>query len=92
MSGNFILNITTDTWIMILGRMLELPIDSYLYWDAGEKISLPYRPVLGFGPGTINVSGVFTHETDGEYPFEKETAGFVLLFYVFGGFEPILIP
>lgn len=90
-NGTVNITITTDAWFMFLGGSSGMVTPPWKI-SLGQGTEFKLKPVIGFGLATINVSGVFTHETDGEYPFQKETKGFVLLFYVIVGLELILIP
>jgi len=81
-TGDYIINITTNASIMIAGRERGYDLIN-LTLDEPEFPIIPHlKPVIGFGLATINISVVFTHENDEEYPFEAEVKGFVFLFYV----------
>ncbi len=90
-NGSLNISITTDAWFMLLGEQVvpTHPFEWDLVPDASETRYL--RPVIGFGPATINISGVFTHEIGGEYPFVEETGGIIWLIYVTCGHKPIII-
>lgn len=76
--GTLNMTITTNATIMILGD--ELSYDSFGYdMDAGEYVKFKWGPVIGFGPATINVEGIFS---PGGWGFEAEANGIILLFYV----------
>jgi hypothetical protein len=81
--GNLTMNITTDAFIMLLGRNLRFPLCSYqMNLLPGEKESFNPGPIIGLGPATISVSGEFKLEdTTFTYPFETKGSGFVLLFF-----------
>ena len=87
-SGNLLMNITTDAKSMIIGD--ELSHDSFeIDIDVGESFRTNWGPVIGFGPATINVEGIFS---PGGWGFEAEANGFVLLLFLLVSFDPIPIP
>ena len=89
-NGTINITITTDAWFMLTGQEF---VHSFTVPDPGVNSSIKLRPVIGFGPATINVSGVYTltvPSAEGDY--YAEAKGFVLLFFVLVSFEPIPIP
>ena len=81
--GNLTINITTDTWIMLLGRNLKFPLcPHHIDLSPGEKESYNPGPVIGFGPATITIDGEFAFEGPAEpYPFETIGSGFIFLIF-----------
>jgi hypothetical protein len=89
-SGNLTINITTDASIMILGKRFELIVPPEDI-EPGETVEYKLRPVFGFGPATITITGAFYPPGD-VYPFETEVNGFIVLFFVRCGATPIILP
>lgn len=89
-NGTVNVTITTDTWFMFLGGSSGMVTPP---WEIspGKGTDYKLKPVIGFGLAKINISGVFTHEIDGEYPFEEETGGIIFLIYVVCGTKQIII-
>ena len=76
--GTLNMTITTNATIMILGD--ELPYNGFeLDINTSTHYIFKWGPVIGFGPATINVEGVFS---PGGWGFQGEISVFVLLFYV----------
>ena len=80
-TGNFSFNITTDAWIMFRGDKLSF-IDYYFNRNPGEPAEFIMKPVIGFGPATINLEVEFIDEQNNTYNASAEVKGLVLLFYV----------
>ncbi len=93
-NGNLTINITTDAWIMLLGRNLEFPLcPSHLDLSPGEKEPYNPGPVIGFGPATITIDGEFTFEEPADsYPFETNGSGFIFLIYTTCDATQITLP
>jgi hypothetical protein len=91
-TGDISIYITTDAWIMLWGSdHFGFHINQVEYKPEDPQV-YPFQPVRGFGPAIINLSGVFTTEIGGEYPFEAEVKGFVFLFCVLCGKTILNIP
>ena len=87
------MNIVTDAWFMFLGgdMISTCPEDGYLGLDPGGYETFDMKPLFGFGPATISISGtVFVDPT--EFDFEVETTGFVFLIIVSCEVTPINLP
>jgi hypothetical protein len=82
-TGSYNINIITDAEFMILGQNLELNIDEITF-TPNEIISFNIGPVLGFGPSSISVNGVFLEYNQVECPFAAEGTGLVIGPFVFG--------
>ena len=82
-NGSLTMNITTDAWIMLLGRNVKFPLcPSHLDLSPGEKEPYNPGPVIGFGLATITIAGEFAFEKQaGSYPFETNGSGFIFLIY-----------
>jgi len=82
-NGSLTMNITTDAWIMLLGRNLKFPLcPHHIDLSPGEKESYNPGPVIGFGPATITIDGEFAFEGPAEpYPFETIGSGFIFLIF-----------
>ncbi|EMR75360.1 hypothetical protein MBGDF03_00849 [Thermoplasmatales archaeon SCGC AB-540-F20] len=87
-TGNFSTKIITDMMVGMFGYEYDTFIDP-IKFVPNEPIKYRVNPVIGFGPATIKVSGVFS---PGGWGFDAEANGFVLLFYVIASFDPITIP
>ena len=87
------MTIKTDAWIMIKGDILNFSetIGDLFYRGIVE---FNMRPVLGFGPATINVEGKIEIDDLKILGFTGNTTGFVFLFYVQGSCDlpPVPIP
>ena len=79
-SGTLNMSITTDTWFMLFDNKTSTSDDLTLMED--EDIVIQLGLVVGFGPATISVSGIFM---PGGWGFSGETTGFVLLIFVVCG-------
>jgi len=75
------MNITTDAWIIFLGRNLEFPLcPHHINLSPGDIEPYNPGPVIGFGPATIKIDSEFVFEDSADsYSFEKLGRGFVLL-------------
>ena len=81
--GSYTIKVITDAGFMILGQNLEMNIDEITF-PPNVKISFNLRPVLGFGPSSISVNGVFLEDNQVECPFAAKGTGLVLGPFVFG--------
>ena len=95
-AGDISIYITTDARIMLSGTdHFGFHINPVEYIPGDPQV-YPFQPVRGFGPATINLSGVFRYRdiygAYWEYPFEAEVKGFVFLFCVFCGKTILNIP
>ena len=80
-NGSINMSITTDAWFMILGSSYSPP-EWQIDLNPDETTGLILRPIIGFGPATINVQGIFM---PGGWGFGGNTTGFALLFFVVCG-------
>jgi len=98
-NGSLKMNISTNALFTLIGRILKIdeeinfPHMSYHICD----LHFHARPLIGFGRAKIIISGEFkrigyTVLECRLYPFEQETNGFVLLFFVGYDGNPITLP
>ena len=87
---NFTINITTDAGFMLLGRELSETPDVIEALPPDESVEFKMGPVIGFGAAVINIEGII--ETPDVHPFETETNGFILLFFVSCSATPEPLP
>ena len=79
-NGTCTVNISTDSWFMLLGKKLSLVEE--LIWNPGEVEEFYLRPVLGLGPATMSIDVEYKISPENLTVGEATTDGFVLLFYV----------
>jgi len=94
--GNISINVSTNSWFMIAGKELRMGPEQFNI-TPGESLVFKLRPVIGFGPAKIQISGRVdmdccppTHIYT--YNFDSVADGFVLLFFVTCKTIPINLP
>jgi len=83
-TGDYIMNITTDARIILVGRELGYDLMNLTLDEPEFPIGPRLKPLIGFGFATINIS-VNVSITDpvvGGFLFKKQVKGFVLPFFV----------
>ncbi|UCF12234.1 MAG: hypothetical protein JSW06_09355 [Thermoplasmatales archaeon] len=83
-TGDYIINISTNASIMIIGRELGYALMNLTLDEPEYPIRPDLRPLIGFGFATINIliNVSITDPVVGEFLLEKQVKGFVLPFYV----------
>lgn len=89
--GSLKLNITTTAWIVIVGDYYEWAIPNFNL-DPLDSIEHKMKPVIGFGPSRITISGIYNCINCTLQPFKLTEPGFVFLFYISCATSPIVIP
>jgi len=87
--GNLTIQIHTEPTLILIGKDLEAIDDINLNPDDSLKYKI--NPLLGIGPGHINIDVVFITDTD-TYVKTEQTNGFVFLFFSFCGAATVNIP
>jgi hypothetical protein len=90
-NGTLNFSINTDAWVMFSGDKI-MPPTFELVLDPTESFITKWGAVIGFGPANVSVNGVVEDLDYWKIEFETKTTGFILLFFVIVGFEPIILP
>ena len=84
-TGDYTINISTDARFILVGRTLGYELINLTLDEPGFPIGPHLKPIIGFGPATINISIniSLTDPVVDHYLFQKQIKGFLLFFYVY---------
>ena len=88
-AGNLTIQVHTEPMLILKGKDLEVSNDIAFNPDDTETYKI--KPVLGIGPGNINLDVVFLTDTN-DYIVSDQTNGFVFLFLIFCSSITINVP